>query len=70
MAQQNYTVGDSFKVTIQDGTMTIRHDGYDKALAAIERVRELLAELESTGEMVSPYLVAKQFSKALDGEQE
>ena len=36
---------------------------------AIERVRELLAELESTGEMVSPYLVAKQFSKALDGDK-
>jgi uncharacterized protein YoaH (UPF0181 family) len=43
---------------------------HEESLAAIERVRELLAELESTGEMVSPYLVAKQFSKALDGEQD
>ena len=41
MARQDYIVGDSFRVIMQDGTMTIRHDGYDKALAAIQRVREL-----------------------------
>jgi hypothetical protein len=35
-----------------------------------DAVKKLLAELESTAEMVSPYLVAYQISKALEGTDE